>query len=171
MNADDEDLKQLNTSELDENGETKRTRILPIQPKFLHINLNGLKSRYTDLRDLLVNEANIIACAISETRLKAEDYTGQFNIFNFTFLRKDRLLKEGGGVGIYVNNCFDMEMIETDVNFSQIETLCVKISKAFFKPIILTTIYIPPDKVNEEMLLELQQLLSFLRKYDHELVL
>lgn len=42
-------------------------------PKLLHINVNGLKMRYTDLRTYLLCEKNIIACGLSETRLTCND--------------------------------------------------------------------------------------------------
>lgn len=53
----------------------------------------------------------------------------------------------------------------------QIEILNVKISKEFFKPIIITAIYIPPDNINEAMFNELQQLMSFLKRQQYELII
>lgn len=116
-------------------------KILPTGPKFLHINVNGLRSRYTDLQGLLVSESNVIACGICETKLKPDDSSGHYIVPRFQFYRKDRIGKEGGGVGIYVNMSFTAEELEYKQDTCSLEVLIVKIYKQCFKPVIFITIY------------------------------
>ncbi len=134
-------------------------RILPTHPKFLHLNLNGLKSRYEDLRILLENETKIISCCVNETKLSNNDISSQFFINGYHFLRKDRQkVNIGGGVGMYVHSSFDFEEVEYEIDVGSIELLIVKLISNYGKPIVVCTMYIPPDYVNEQMFQKLQSI-------------
>lgn len=145
---------------------------LPTHPKCLHINLNGLKSRYDDLRNLLENEKNIISCCLSETKLSNSDISSQFYISGYHFLRKDRQkVNIGGGVGMYVNSSFHYEEIECGIDTGKIELLMVKIISSYGKPMVVCTMYIPPDYINDQMFQKLQIVLSFLSSQKYELLI
>ncbi len=144
---------------------------LPKYPKILHINVNGLRSRFEDVRHLLINENNIIACGISETKLGENDYTNQFNISGYNFIRKDRRKKNiGGDVGVYIHSSFNYEEIEYDGDLGSIELIIVKLISTFGKPILLGVFYIPPDFVNEAMFQKLKIVLSFLSTFKCEMI-
>lgn len=41
---------------------------LPNGIKYVHININGLKSKFAEINDLLINENNILVLAVTETK-------------------------------------------------------------------------------------------------------
>lgn len=151
-------------------SEMRDKPMLPAAAKFVHINVNRLKTRYTDVRKLLVTEKNIVACGISETRTRPEDYKGIFVIPNYKFFVNERKSKLGGGVGIYVHESYYTEEIEYEDSGS-VELIIIKISKNNVKPIIFVTAYVPPNKINDDIFVNIENLLAVSIKANHEIVL
>jgi len=96
---DEENSSILNIDEGAHNEGLDYEPQLPRNRKFLHLNINGLKSKYEELRYFLVSEYNVVACSITETKLNTiRDPVNQFSIPSYNCLRNDRIQGEGGGV-------------------------------------------------------------------------
>lgn len=167
----DNEINNMDDSEDDDENGFQYVPVMPKYKKFVHVNINGLKSKYDELRYLLVNEKNIIACALCETKLNVmRDYGGEFNIPEYTFVRKDRIGKEGGGVGVYVNREYSCEEIDINISTGKIELLILKITTHYSKAFLLVTVYIPPDCINEETFSIWEQVLTIIRTQKCEII-
>ncbi len=127
---------------------------LPSGIKFLHININGLRSKFDVVYNLLVSEKNVMCMAITESKLKQNrDRSSMFEIPGFIMYRNDRLIGEGGGNVIYVNKNCECEQIELEnvQNFGNVEFKVFKFKQYGIKPIVFCVVYIPPNSVNDEL--------------------
>ncbi|WP_447559210.1 hypothetical protein, partial [Staphylococcus aureus] len=142
---------------------------IPKGRKIAHLNTNGLKSKYAELRSFLIETNDMIACALSETKLQSQDYQKMFEIPGYNFIRKDRYESRtncdqnvfGEGVGIYINANFDYHVCDDFAESSNVEFILVNIKKQFMKPIIVGVIYVPPNQVNDESFKFLENLFFY----------
>ncbi|CAL8110505.1 unnamed protein product [Orchesella dallaii] len=138
-----------------------------------HININGLRSKFEEIRFLLNNEKYLYVLAVTETKLKpSRDPHNMYLIPNFEMIRNDRLDKEGGGTILYIHNQCCCEVIEPPVTIPKlIECNIIKISKLGVKPILVCTIYVPPDRVNSEFFEFFASLCDFVRSLKTEIII
>ena len=71
-----------------------------LEMKIGQININGIQSKSTELCSWLL-ENNVKVCAVQETKLQAKSNTPSFP--QYTFLRKDRQNKTGGGLALLIH--------------------------------------------------------------------
>ena len=80
---------------------------------------------------------------INETRLHYSIDNIMVDILGYNLFRKDRF-RQGGGVAIYTRNILNVREMSQCVP-ENIEAVCVRIIKRKTKPILLTTVYRPPN--------------------------
>ena len=94
--------------------------------KIVNLNVQGLQNKFDQI-DLMLNNSNndIQILVLSETKLKSCHLDNYFNIGNYQFFRKDRIIsnersEEGGGIMVYVKDgvkaerCYDIERDEIE---------------------------------------------------------
>ena len=77
---------------------------------FIHVNIRSLPMNFDNLVIFLgLLNRNLSCIGISETWLNDISPIDIFNIPSYSFLCKSRSSRQGGGVGIYVNNTYNLE--------------------------------------------------------------
>ena len=144
------------------------------QFNLLHINCRSLKANYSSILNLLDNSRmTYSAIALTETWLN-ETNDDIFQIEGYTFISRNRKgSKSGGGVGLYVNDCFDVN-VRNDLSTSNEVLECVfvevrqKLKHRTFKA-LLGVIYRPPNcnvlKFNAEM----DKIMTIIDKKKHKI--
>lgn len=137
---------------------------LPNGLLYAHININGIQSKFEEVKQLVAFENNIMLLAITETKLNSDRHScNMFSVQNYNMIRRDREMKEGGGTIIYVHSSCEYELIEWQGPIpTLIECTIVKINHVGVKPITCCTLYIPPDRVNEQLFEFFEKLCEFL---------
>ena len=115
--------------------------------KIIQININGLKSKITELQQLIQQEqADIIT--IQESKLS--DKTTTPKITNYTAIRTDRQNNKGGGLITYIHSSltFTENILPThlDSNYIELQHITLHINKHTHHNLI--NIYIPPRNNN-----------------------
>ena len=112
-----------------------------------HLNIRSLECNLHNLTNLLSNisiEFSVIG--ITETWLKSSTYSVDIKGYNFFHeRRKDKI---GGGVGLYLSDCFTSK-VRNDLRFEVeeiAESLLIEISKSQGKNIVIGIIYRPPSQ-------------------------
>ncbi|CAL8129757.1 unnamed protein product [Orchesella dallaii] len=143
------------------------------KPKLIHVNINGLKSKFYDVKQLLNSEKNILLLAVTETKLdKYRDLSNEIEIANYYMLRYDRLNKEGGGTVVYLHNSIQFEEVVIPFNPpGYVECNLLSIKKLGIRPIQICIIYVPPYEINEALFEYITSLCDFLRKSNMCMVL
>ena len=87
----------------------------------------------------------------------------------FTFLRKDRSVQHGGGVGIFVRDNFDPKIIKLPQNLTQPEVLFLELTVNNVK-LAVGVIYKPP-KIPYGVMATIQETLAYITtKYEHVII-
>ena len=105
----------------------------------LHVNARSLNKNFDDL-ELLHSSINHFAFSvicISETWLNSNS-PPMFHIPNYNFIRADRAIGKGGGVGIYINNLLKFKR-RPDIHIQGSEHLFIEIINDKNKNIIIGT--------------------------------
>jgi len=146
--------------------------VFPKGNKLLYQNINGLKSKFIEIKKLLFSENNVLLLGLSETKLQPRDLHSQYEITGYSMLRYDRISGEGGGTIIYVNDSCDYEILDLPLSeLGNIECNVVSLKLEGTKPIIVCVVYVPPKEVNESMFKHFLNLCSFLRCTGNEVVI
>ncbi len=150
----------------------KYSSLLPKGKKFLHVNINGLRNKFEEVEHLLINEKDIVVFAITESKLSDSDHANMYNVNGYNSIRLDRPnSKRGGGLMVYVNSNFDHQKCELPFeNQSFVECTLFKLSGRFFKTIYVCALYIPPDKIDENVFEFLRHLFCFLRSEELDFI-
>jgi hypothetical protein len=111
--------------------------------KILQININGIQNKIYELNQL-VQEHDIDIILIQETKLKSNNKTPY--IPNFSYIRKDRIDNNGGGLLIYIksNIIFTEIKIPDTVNQHNTEIQLVKLHFNKDKFLHIANLYIHP---------------------------
>ncbi len=142
--------------------------------KFIHQNVNGLRTKFDEYRNLLISDAKICVLALTETKLKScRDLMTPYEIDNYAMLRFDREGdKEGGGTIVYINKYFEFENLPLSFTVPMyVECTIVKLKCTGIKSIIVVIIYVPPDLVNDDFFSLLNSLHLFLCKFNSEKII
>ena len=107
-----------------------------------HLNITSLPKYIEQLRIYLGNKPLDIL-TINETRLDDSINNIMVDIPRYNLFRKDRF-RQGGGVAIYTRDILNVREMSQCVS-QNIEAVFVKIIKSKTKPILLTTVYRPPN--------------------------
>lgn len=139
---------------------------------FYHININGIRNKFTEIFDLLQNNT-ITLFACTESRL--DSHSVPFNMLsvpNYHMIGVDRennTKKCGGGLIVYVSELYKYETIDCDIKFPNlVEILIIKVFRDFMKPVIVTIIYRYLDSLKSKFLESFTDLQIFLSQFKYE---
>ena len=112
--------------------------------RFLHLNVNSLLPKIDELRHIArLTIAAVIG--ISESKLGDSVPTSEIQIDEYDFLRCDKN-RHGGGVACYVRN--DLSYNVKSYFPKDIENIFFELLLPNTKPIVVATIYRPPNQTN-----------------------
>ena len=111
---------------------------------FIHLNINSLLSKIEELR-FIAKSTNAAVIAICESKLDASVLEQEISIDNYKILACDRN-RHGGGVACYIRN--DLSYNILSVFSCEIENIFFEILLPNSKPVIVGTIYRPPNQNN-----------------------
>ena len=112
-------------------------------------NINRLLNKLDQLKLFLVNDSpSLDVYCLSETFLTETINDTYLCIDGYTFVRKDRLYKRGGGLIMYVRDGISYKR-RKDLE-GPIETLCIEI-KYSNRSILLTSVYRPPNNDSDSI--------------------
>ena len=125
------------------------------------LNINSLLKHVDEVRIFYKTHKPHVLC-LKETKLSNEINDEDLQIENYhTIFRKDRD-RHGGGVAIYVSDTIKLKKREDLL--TEIESITVELDIPFVKPILITTVYRPPDSLVEIF----DKLESHLSRIDNE---
>lgn len=107
-----------------------------------HVNVRSLIANFGPFREYVLNQGYGVA-AVTETWLGNTIDDAAVGIDNYKFFKVNRLVRRGGGVGIYVKNNIKCEILLSE-SLDFIEHMWVKLFLST-KTIILGVIYRPPN--------------------------
>ena len=120
--------------------------------KLMHLNVRNLSLRMADMKALLINQSvtpDVIA--VTETWLEdnAMEALGVFQLPGYSFRSSVRQTGTRGGVGIYVKNQLQYEVLT--MRIEQSESIFIKLNNLRLsdKPIIIGSIYSTPVDRND----------------------
>ena len=127
-----------------------KSLVISIRPrgfKMASLNITSLLKHLDELK-ILLNDNPIDVLAINETRLDSSITDCEVFIPGYEIFRRDRNTngRHGGGVCFYVRtsiNCTPRH----DLNFKDLENLCIEIRKPRSKPFLVASWYRPPDSL------------------------
>ena len=102
------------------------------------LNIVILPGKIDEIRHIICNK-NIDLITLNETRLDRSIPDGLIDIDGYEIVRKDRS-KNGGGVCIYLCNSISFK-VRSDLISTELEAVCLEITKPHSKPFLATTIY------------------------------
>ena len=131
--------------------------------KFGHLNINGLRKKFDDFRDFLVN-FNFNLFSLNELRVSENYIPSFYDIPNYTFL--PFVKSSRGGSCFYIRNDSSFREIVCNVSFPKFaEVNVIELKIPYSKPIIVVNIYNSPsvDKLDflnclNLLLIELSQI-------------
>ena len=107
-----------------------------------HINIRSLLANFSDFIDH-INDCDYDIIGLSETWLRNNIDNAQIHINNFNFIRLDRINGRGGGVGIFIKQNINFEILYSAC-LDFVEYIWIKF-KVQNKVVILGNIYRPPS--------------------------
>ena len=138
----------------------------------LNLNIRGLYSKLSDLAALIqrIEKGGTppTVITISETWLTKN--SPNFTIPGYKIYRKDRDHKRGGGVAILVDNRLTSRALQTDTDLTVVESCAVEI-KTTKKPIIVCSLYRPPNTDIKMFLRSYRLLVAKLQKMSTDIII
>ena len=112
----------------------------------MHVNCRSIKKNFKSLKCLLHGlDESITAIGISETWLNSTG-DNSFDINGYKFVSNPRLNRPGGGVGIFVNCCYDFHICSNlTLMKDHIESIFIEIKQQSTRHIVIGCIYRPPN--------------------------
>ena len=113
--------------------------------KLAHLNVRSLPKNLDQMR-ILLHESTLDVMSLNETFLNDDFNDADLAIPGFLLFRKDRGSRHGGGVAFYVNDSLNVNvMTELHPSTSDVECLWIRITRPHQKPLIVGTMYRPPN--------------------------
>ena len=126
----------------------------------MHINCRSLVNKITEIHSLIA-QCNVNVLAVTETWLSKEE-ADDVKIPGYHFVSKCRETGRGGGVGIFIKDSLDYEIIKNDRIFSKLnsfESMLVTIKLNRGKTASIGVIYRPPGTSLETFCQEFDEML------------
>ena len=114
--------------------------------KMAFLNIVNLPKKIDEINCSMANKF-IDLIAFNETRLDANITDNMINIDGYDVVRKDRS-RNGGGVCIYLRSSINCK-VRNDLVPTELEVVCIEITKPHSKPFLVTTVYRPPSASSE----------------------
>ena len=128
----------------------------------LHFNIRSINKHFEELQLLLNyhNKQTFPVIALTETWLSSNS-TQPFTLNGYELIVNNRLNRMGGGVALYVPQCFEFTVYEElNVMNDSIESLFIEIPIPQNKNIVIGVIYRPPNSNTNEFLTYLSNLIN-----------
>ena len=127
----------------------------------VHLNIRSVIYKIDQIR-MMISQAKIDVLCLSESWLNPNITDSELSIEGYKRFRKDRTLKKGGGILIYIKDSISYDPIETQVipTNENVESGWIQLNLKFTKPILLGTIYKPPQTPVGQTLKTLTDILS-----------
>ena len=109
--------------------------------KLAHLNIASIPKHLDQLRVLMVNKP-VDILSINESRLDG-NILNNVNIPGYNIYRNDRS-RRGGGVALYIRDVFDIINRTNEVP-SYLEAVFIEIKKPKSKPVLILSVYRPPN--------------------------
>ena len=128
---------------------SKITEIKKDHMTFLNLNVDSILARdgvkLIELREL-VKEIEPEVITVTETWLNDSNCNEEVEIEGYQIIRRDRIGKRGGGVMIYIKQCYKVRELnlENPNLENSLETIWVEIQKIGGKNIVIGSCYRPP---------------------------
>ena len=114
--------------------------------KMAFLNIVSLPKKLDEIRHSMYHK-NIDLLALNETRLDLSFTDNQVGLNGYDIVRKDRS-RNGGGVCIFLRSSINYK-IRSDLISTDLEAVCVEITKPHSRPFIVTTVYRPPNATSD----------------------
>jgi hypothetical protein len=119
--------------------------------KMAFLNIVSLPKKIDEIRYSMSNK-HIDLIGFSETRFDSNISNNMIDLDGYDIVRKDRS-RNGGGVCIYLRSSINYK-IRNDLIPSELEAVCVEISKPHSRPFLVTTIYRSPNSSHDFKILK-----------------
>jgi len=127
---------------------------------FCHQNVNSVRNKLDEIKSVLMYD-RIAVLVCTESKLDPDrDTDNMYIIQGYHMIRNDRKEDQGGGTLIYISDKYDYEVIDFEVSNSKIEIYLVKIRRKGIAPILVVSVYRPPNTCIKEFLKIFRQLNS-----------
>lgn len=114
--------------------------------KFIFLNIRSLMANLSQLQaDFMYSRA--MAIGLTETWLKSNTISSLIDLKGFSICRLDRRVKKrGGGVLLYINDKYNWELLDDNLNCSDenIELLNIVINRPYQSKLCVSVCYVPP---------------------------
>jgi hypothetical protein len=110
---------------------------------FAHININGFRSKYHEIQDILMN-GSLDFIAVSETKIDDSFPSSQFHVPNFSLYRSDRNSR-GGGILCYVLSAIPHRRRNDIMCAASLVEHVILELKVHKKTIYIAALYRPPS--------------------------
>ena len=124
-----------------------------------HVNVRSLFANFTQLQDFATN-SNYDIIGITETWLHADLNINMLELPDFRFIRHDRVDRRGGGVGFYIHENINFEIL-FQCCYDFMECMCIKIIFPRVTYVCLN-IYRPPNADIKQFFIHFEDILSSL---------
>ena len=115
----------------------------PVFFYFKHLNIQSVRYKVDHVR-VLLNDNNIDILCMTESWLS----DNEINIDGYNICRLDRTHKGHGGILYYIKDGIVFKE-KSDLQCTDVEALWIELNLPFSKPILLGTVYRPPDSKAE----------------------
>ena len=115
--------------------------------KIAHLNIQSVRFKVDNLKILLVQNHIDILC-ITESWLDCNIGNNEIQIDGYNICRLDRIHKGHGGILYYIKDGIVFKE-KSDLQNTDVESLWIELNLPFSKPILLGTVYRPPDSKAE----------------------
>ena len=111
--------------------------------KFIHQNIRSPRKKLNELRVFLTQSPRIHIIALIETWLNSNISDAEVSLPGFTLFRRDRLVKKGGGVAVFVSESINA-VRRSDLEID--ESVWIEILLPKSKGLLFGTFYRPPSE-------------------------
>ncbi|XP_020605300.1 uncharacterized protein LOC110044121, partial [Orbicella faveolata] len=115
--------------------------------KFIHQNIRSLRKKLNELRVFITQSPRIHIIALTETWLNSNISDAEVSLPGFTLFRRDRLVRKGGGVAVFVSESINA-VRRSDLEID--ESVWIEIFLPKSKSILFGTFYRPPSESDSQ---------------------
>ena len=144
--------------------------VFHFQQKGLHIsclNIQHLIPKLDEIRCMLMSDmCNVDIFAMCETFMNDSISDINLNIPNYSYIRRDRCNKKGGGILVYISDNVSYRH-RPDLEHAEIESISIEISYPNTKPFLLNIVYRPPNS-HQHWIYIFESMLKSYEEFYHE---
>ena len=119
------------------------------EKKGLHVvslNAQHVLPKFDEVK-IILNESNVDIFGLCETFLDDKTSNNNLSISGYNMERKDRKIKKGGGILVYLKDSLTYSR-RYDMENDDIETIWLQLNFPYTKPILINFVYRPPNSIS-----------------------